>query len=65
MAAPKATPRRVAPAAGPATEYPTAKYRKVKVSDKHPNGYEARQVASPEDEARFDPKVWKDSPADL
>jgi len=48
-----------------AGEYPKAKYRKVKTSVKHPNGYEARAVADAELEARLDPTVWKDSPDEV
>lgn len=53
----------VSPAA-PIVVYPKAKYRQAPVSDKCPNGYEARAVDSAEDEQRLG-KEWKDSPAQL
>jgi len=47
------------------SQYPTTKYRKVPVTDKFPHGYEARQCETEDDEPKFDPSVWKDSPGDL
>lgn len=52
-------------AQGAAGEYPKAKYRSVPVSQKHPNGYEARQVADADAEGLLNPDVWKDSPDEL
>ncbi len=45
-------------------EWPKTYYRKVTPSEKHPNGYEARQVASPEAAERLGDE-WQDTPEDM
>ena len=48
----------------PSPHYPKAKYRRVKVSDRYPHGYEVLRVASAEDEATLSDE-WKDSPDEV
>lgn len=46
-------------------EYPTTMYRKARVTDKTPNGYEARQFEDAEKAGAARAAGWVDSPDDL
>jgi hypothetical protein len=50
---------------GPVLDYPKTLYRKHAVDSKHENGYEARQCPDEEHRPTFNPREWKESPAEL
>ena len=50
------------PDAPPKEVFPCVMYRKVKKSDKYPNGYEARRFRDEEAVAKADRAGWKHTP---